>query len=294
MVATDKTRSVEDLAFIGLGILTIMLVIWCLVLPFTPHNYHTTGDSFYPTYSGMQLSFLFKNGSTLINETDCNSNFHKFGENCTCRVCTSWSGYDTDGFINRSGIYFSNGTLTGIPRQELDKFVELNRTKYQFEFIMQGHNGYTYNGEQWDKKAENSSDNESGENGDSEVSILNNSVYHNATVYNNTLAFNGVSLHSAVGGGGAGYVGSVSAACDLESKRWGDDCTCLSCGIWVGYKQRGFYNLTGVYYDGGTPTGMTMIQMGKMEEMTANYRYEMSMNEKGYYYDGNKWHGNGL
>jgi hypothetical protein len=72
-------------------------------------------------YDGMTIAFLFKGGPGLINETECDSNSKQFGENCTCRSCMSWSGYDTDGFINQTGIYFSNGTSTGIPHQEVDK-----------------------------------------------------------------------------------------------------------------------------------------------------------------------------
>jgi hypothetical protein len=68
----------------------------------------------------------------------------------------------------------------------------------------------------------------------------------------------------------------------------------MSCGVWVGFDTHGFYNLTGTYYDDGTPTGMTMGQMSEREEQLSNIRYEQYMNSKGYYYDGKKWHGNGL
>jgi hypothetical protein len=90
---------------------------------------------------------------------------------------------------------------------------------------------------------------------------------------------------AAGGGGGCPKSGCPPpfnyTACNLESKQWGDDCACLSCGIWVGYDTRGFYNLTGVYYDDGTPTGMTLKQMETFEELNANYRYSKFMAEHG-------------
>jgi hypothetical protein len=145
-----------------LGILIAAGIIFFIVIGFSmvfgvtpPKDYHKYGEPLlYNAYNGMTLSFLFKGGTGTINETECDSNSKQWGENCTCRSCMAWSGYDTNGFINRTGIYYSDGTLVGIPRQEVDKFVELNRTKYPFEFIIQGHNGFTYNGEQWSKNGE--------------------------------------------------------------------------------------------------------------------------------------------
>jgi len=157
----EKKINVRNIILVILFIVIGISILTGVILPNpSPITYDDgitgSGDSisglyYSNTYNGMTLSFLFKEGNGLFNETECNFNSKQWGENCSCRLCIAWSGYDTEGFTNESGIYYSNGTSTGIPQQTLDNFVELNRTKYQFELIMQGHNGYTYNGAEWSK-----------------------------------------------------------------------------------------------------------------------------------------------
>jgi hypothetical protein len=121
-------------------------------------------------------------------------------------------------------------------------------------------------------------------------------VMSEATSHTNMTA--GYYFGGAGGGGGCPASGCGEpfnfTACNEDAKKFGENCTCIICGIWAGYDTQGFYNQSGLYYSDGTPTGMTFQQMERIEETLANYRYNRYMNEKGYYYDGNKWHGNGL
>lgn len=77
--------------------------------------------------------------------------------------------------------------------------------------------------------------------------------------------------------------------CDESVKNLGLNCTCFVCGRWVGYETKGFYNQSGTYYSNGTPTYMTYRQLADYEEMQSNIRYRQFMNERGIYWDGNKW-----
>jgi hypothetical protein len=132
-----------------------------------------------------------------------------------------------------------------------------------------------------------------------------NGSYTNTSL-NGTLGMSGgynpthtnITVVAVGGGGGYSASGGVellnTTAANEWAKKFGPNCTIIICGIWASYDTQGFYNQSGVYYSDGIPTGMTLEQMERTENTLANYRYNRYMNEKGYYYDGKKWHGNGL
>ena len=66
------------------------------------------------------------NGSTLpeFNLTACDEDAKHLGQNCTCMECGYWMGYETQGFYNHSGVYYSDGTSTGRTMKQMEDFEE--------------------------------------------------------------------------------------------------------------------------------------------------------------------------
>ena len=104
--------------------------------------------------------------------------------------------------------------------------------------------------------------------------------------------------YTVVGGGGGAAAGFVPYSfnlteCNAESKKYGSDCSCMRCGVWISVYQssmdKGFFNLTGYYYGDGTPTGKTGQQMEDEASMRSNLEYERYMNERGHYRVNGKW-----
>jgi hypothetical protein len=104
--------------------------------------------------------------------------------------------------------------------------------------------------------------------------------------------WNSTTLIVGSGGTGVGWNDMPpfnSTACNEDAAKLGANCTCMECGYWMSYETQGFYNLSGVYYSDGTPTGRTMKQMDDYETMQSNIRYSRFMNEHGIYWNGKKW-----